>query len=272
MQGNELSTETDLFIFSDGPKNADQQKKVATVRCYLKTIAGFKSVTVYESQVNKGLSQSIITGVTLILDRYDCAIVLEDDLVTSSNFLPFMNKALDFYRENESIASIAGFSYTMKGLAADDIYFTLRASSWGWATWKDRWAAIDWSVKDYPTFRASKAQRRGFNRMGSDLTKMLERQMRGQRDSWAVRFCFHQFQKRLFTVFPAVSKVKNVGSEEGATHTLDRAGRFDTILDVSGVTDFHFSDNICLTKEIIRQFTKHYSIHTRLKYKLLNML
>lgn len=272
LQLNELSSETDLFIFSDGAKNADQQKKVAAVRGYLKTITGFKSVTVFESPVNKGLSQSIINGVTLILDRYGHAIVLEDDLVTSSNFLRFMNQALDFYKKNQSVASIAGFSYPMKGLGEKDIYFTLRTSSWGWATWKDRWAGIDWSVKDYPAFRSSKTQRRRFNRMGSDLTKMLERQMRGQRDSWAVRFCYHQFQKRLFTVFPAVSKVKNIGSEDGATHTIDRAGRFDTILDVSGATDFHFSGEIKLPKKIIRQFTAHYSIYTRLKYKLLNIL
>jgi len=59
---------------------------VNEIRKFLKTITGFKSVTITESVFNKGLASSVIYGVSEILKNYDRAIILEDDLITSSNF------------------------------------------------------------------------------------------------------------------------------------------------------------------------------------------
>jgi len=270
LKKNERSAETDLFIFSDGPKTAAHEAKVSLVRDFIKTITGFKSIKILESPTNKGLAKSIIDGVSQVIEEYGKVIVLEDDLVTSSNFLVYMNAALDFYAGNPDIFSVAGFSYPMKHLGEQDVYFTLRGSSWGWATWKDRWLDIDWELKTYPAFRSDRTKRRQFNKMGSDMSHMLDKQMRGETDSWAIRWVYHQFQKHSYTVFPAVSKVKNIGFESGATHTIDSAGRFRTILDNTGNGAFHFTHHIGMNPKILKQFTFHFSIYTRVKYKILN--
>jgi len=110
--------------------------------------------------------------------------------------------------------------------------------------------------------------------MGTDMTSMLNKQMRGQINSWAIRWCYHQFKNSLFTVYPAKSKIDNIGFNRNATHTKGKFNRFKTELDNNSLinTDFNFSDNLSLNDKIIKQFTKPFTISERIKYKLLNAL
>ncbi len=270
---NYLADKTDLIIYSDGPKNFEEQLIINEVREYLKTIKGFKSVIIHESKLNIGLASSIIHGVSATMKEFHKAIVLEDDLVTSNNFLVFMNAALDFYQYNTQILSIAGFSPIIKGLNINQIYFTQRASSWGWACWEDRWEKVDWSCDYYEQFIGNKKNILKFNEMGSDLSLMLKRQMTGKINSWAIRFCFHQFQHNLLSVHPAISKVKNIGfSEENATNTVHKYTRFKSIFDISSNQHFHFESNVQLFPKIIKQFINDNSIRVRLLNKLMNFI
>jgi hypothetical protein len=269
---NKGAEESDLYIFSDGPKSEKDELQVDRTRSYMKTITGFKSVHLFCAETNKGLAKSIIDGVTEIINKYDKVIVLEDDLVTSSNFLSYMNQALEYYSNNPKIFSISGFSIPIAGLNKEEVYFTQRASSWGWATWKERWNPIDWEVKDFDSFSKDSSARKNFNKMGSDMSSMLEKQIKGEINSWAIRWCYHQFRNNLYTVFPAVSKVENIGFNNEATHTKDKFNRFITFLDNTGSVNFHFSNDIRLQKSIIAQFVKPYSLMQRIKFKLLNAL
>jgi len=90
LKKNELAEESELFIFSDALKGKDDNEKIKEVRNYVKTINGFKNVTIVEREENFGLAKSIITGVTEIVNRYDKIIVMEDDVVTLPYFLTFM--------------------------------------------------------------------------------------------------------------------------------------------------------------------------------------
>jgi Glycosyl transferase family 2 len=270
LQQNFLAEESELFIFSDGPKTEADLPQINSVRDYLRSVTGFKKITILESEKNKGLASSIIDGVTQMIDKYGQVIVLEDDLVTSKNFLSFCNQALQYYKNHSTVFSIGGYSLPMRGLNDNDTYFTSRSTSWGWATWKEQWAKVDWDVRDYKTFSQDRKLRRSFNRMGSDMATMLDKQMRGKINSWAIRWCYHQFRHQLVTVFPAVSKVSNIGFNASATHTKEKFSRFQTTLDQSGNTVFNFSDDLQLNKSVIAQFTRPYSIPMRIKYKLLN--
>jgi hypothetical protein len=270
LKNNLLANESELYIFSDAAKYQKDQPSVSEVRSYLRTIGGFKEVHIYEAENNKGLAKSIIDGVSLIINKCNKVIVLEDDLITSNNFLSYMNQCLNHYKKNKNVFSISGYSFSIVN-QNNDVYFTKRGSSWGWATWKDRWQKIDWEVKDYPEFKRDVKLQRSFNKMGSDLSSMLKKQMRGQIDSWAIRWCYHQFKVDLFTVYPGVSKVKNIGFTPDATHTFDFFNRYNTKLDESNKHDFNFvPPNV--NNQVIKKFTSYYSLSTRIKYKILNSL
>ena len=271
LQENKLASESELFIFSDAAKFEKDKAQVSKIREYIKTITGFKNVHITEAPNNKGLAKSIIEGVSEVINQYDKVIVLEDDLVTSRNFLFYMNQGLDSYKDHPKIFSIAGFS-TVKGLEAS-VFFTQRSSSWGWATWKDRWNQVDWEVKDYDVFLQDKSSRDKFYKVGSDLPGMLDEQMHGKINSWAIRWVYYQFRNGLYSVHPAQSKVINIGfSTPEATHTKEKFSRFKTKLDVSDHFDFIFPQEIKTDDSILKQFAKPYSFIERIKYKIINTL
>ena len=274
LRNNTLANESEVIIFSDGPKNASDHNQIEAVRAYIKQINGFKKVTIHASNQNRGLATSIIGGVSETLNTFDAVIVLEDDLVTSINFLDFMNHALVKYQNDRRIHSIAGYTVPVKipENYQFDTYFTQRASSWGWATWSNRWDKVDWEVSDYSFFAENKAAQRRFNAMGSDMSAMLAKQMQGKISSWAIRWCYHQFKNGLYTVYPTVSKVSNIGFGEDATHTKGSTKRYATPLDISGKRDFKFNPNPELKEPFISQFVSTFSIKTRIYYKIKDYL
>jgi hypothetical protein len=208
------------------------------------------------------------------LEEYGKIIVLEDDLITSRNFLDFMNQALDFYENKPKIYAISGYSYPIKYNKTDnyDASFGLRSYSWGWATWHSRWKDVDWEVKDYSTFKKSFTQKLNFNRGGSDLSKMLRDQMEGKINSWMIRWVFHQYKHGLYDVFPRISKVNNNGFTKTATHTTCSPLRYVTPLDVSDKRNFEFDENIEINLQILHQVQHKTSVFRRIKYRLLDEL
>lgn len=138
LQQNSLAQESELYIFSDGPKDEAGVEKVETIRKYLKTISGFKSVHIKERPENWGLAKSIIEGATEIVGQFGKIIVLEDDIVTSPHFLKYLNEALDLYQNEEKVISVHGYIYPVKQVLPET-FFLRGADCWGWATWQRGW-------------------------------------------------------------------------------------------------------------------------------------
>ncbi len=258
LKNNSLASESELFIFSDASKNEESLENVKKVREYIKTISGFKSVSIKESVKNKGLANSIISGVTEIIDEYGKIIVLEDDLITSVNFLEYMNGALNFYEENRKIWSISAYNLPIEipENYNKEIYLSPRACSWGWATWKDRWGKNDWEVGDYSQFISDKKQQKLFNRGGNDMVDMLKDQMEGKIDSWAIRWCYSQFKDESYCIYPVVSKVQNIGMDGTGVH-CNRSKSCSVKLD-TGIDKTLFSESLEEDQEILRNFRSYY--------------
>jgi len=216
---NHLATESELYIFSDGPKNEQTEPKVELVRKYIHSIDGFKSVHIIESNENKGLANSIIDGVSLILEKYEKIIVLEDDLISSPNFLSFMNQALYFYQLDTNIQSINGFSLSLKD-RQNEIYFQVRTGSWGWATWNNRWKQEIFNKEKINTkLNSDPAILKKFKmKCGADMPKMLFDSIHNRNDSWYVRWVFDHFINNHYSVFPTYSYIQNIGFGNEGIH------------------------------------------------------
>jgi hypothetical protein len=221
---NYLSDKSELYVFSDGPKdNKISHEQVRQVRAYIKHIKGFKSVNLIQSETNQGLANSVISGVTSVLNDYGKVIVLEDDLVTAPYFLKYMNEALQFYQDERKVFSICGYNHPPSLMQFPknypyDVYFNYRFFSWGWGTWKDRWNKADWEVKDFQDFIMNKEAQDKFNMGGEDLTPMLKAQMEGKLDSWAIRWCFSHYYNDAFSVCPVSSYINNIGMDSSGVH------------------------------------------------------
>jgi len=274
LKNNFLAKESILFIFSDGPKDSEDKIKVDYVRRYLREIEGFKEITIIESPINNGLANSIISGVTKVIEEYGKVIVLEDDLITSANFLDFMNQALTYYEKYEKVLGISGYSFDLKYPInySFDAAFGYRISSWGWATWTNRWGKIDWEVSDYKLFKWNLKERIKFNKRGSDLSRLLDKQMQGKVDSWAIRFCYNQFKYNYLDVFPVISKVMNIGFNKNGTNCKTKNGRFITNYDETNKRDFKFDNKLEINYKLMKQFYHHYSFKTRVIEKFSGFL
>lgn len=265
LKRNEGLEGRDIFVFIDGPRNDDDRPKIAEV-CEL---ARALTDNLELSSSNKGLAMSVISGVSKLMDKYGRTIVIEDDLVLMPGFLQFMDEALDFYADDSRIFSVCGFSLKINKPAdyPYDIYLSLRSSSWGWATWKDRWDKVDWAVSDFDELSRSLRQRRDFNRGGSDMYAMLKGYMDGKNNSWAIRFCYSQFRNRAYSIHPFRSLVANEGYGEDATNCRQKYNRFKPALQRNGEgisTPPTLSRDVSRNKQIDRQLRRYHSIPARL--------
>ena len=184
---NKLSKESELFIFSDGYKNEEDKKDVLKVRRLIHSIDGFKKIHIVEHTQNYGLAKNIIQGVSQLIDTFGKVIVLEDDLITSPWFLTFMNEALDKYEADDRIGHIHGFCYPINNLP--DAFLIKWVGSWGWATWKRSWQLFNPDGKVLLNEIRRRNLTRKFDFNGKyPYTKMLQRQVNGENDSWAIRW------------------------------------------------------------------------------------
>ena len=257
---NYLSKYTEAFIFSDGPKNKEDEIKVKEVRKILFDFSNnnnFKDVQIIESEKNKGLANSIIKGVSDLINQYDRIIVLEDDLVTSKSFLTFMNDCLEFYEGNDRVWSIGGVSYDLPSLQnyTQDVYACWRGQSWGWGTWKDRWNRVDWKVTDYAYFLRSLKRKWMFQRGGQDMIQSLKMQMNGKIDSWAIRWCYQESKENMITILPKKSLIQNIGWGDESTHCdIDR---FHIKVEVE---EYKYKlENVEINRRLMKEFIAYYS-------------
>jgi len=267
LENNFLAIESELFVFSDGWKNEIEKNKILKVRAFLKTITGFKNVTLIESEKNKGLANSIIDGVTSIFEKHQSVIVLEDDLISTPNFLNFMNEALSFYKNSKKIQSINGYSLEVQ--TEEEVYFQQRTFSWGWGTWGDRWSKDYFDEKlIYEKIGSNESILKEFNnKCGNDIAVMLKNSLSGVNNSWYVRWAFSHFVNNRNAVYPTFSKIENIGFVSEGTNCKG-INTFTSKLDRTKKTSFLFFNYKEMSSDINYQFLKYFKRSYRIIFRL----
>lgn len=264
--------ETPLYIFSDAPKKESAVGAVTKVRQIItdeKWKSAFQSVTVIAAEMNKGLAKSVISGVTQVIDEYGRVIVVEDDNRVAVDFIDYMRRGLEYYRNNQKIGFIGAYKAPIK-LPEDykhDVFLMGRGSSYSWATWKDRWDLVDWEVSDYETFRKDRKARAQFNEYGEDRSAMLDSQMAGKIDSWAIRFSYAMFKHNLHAILPVKTRVENIGFDGSGVHNVANENRFLVQIE-ENLRPIVFED-VELDSRIKKEFVKLFKVPLPLKIKRL---
>jgi len=217
LQKNVLADRSDLFIFSDAPKNDKNIKKVEEVRKYIESISGFGSVTIVKRSENFGLAKNIINGVTEIVNKYGRVIVLEDDIVTSPYFLKYMNDALEIYKDEPRVMHISGYTPNIPVYNLPETYFFRLPSSWGWATWNRAWKFFKKDMNVFYDF--SRQEIRAFNLDGAEnFWLQLKKNKKGKIDTWGIFWYASVFKQNGICCYPAQSLVENIGFDSTGVH------------------------------------------------------
>jgi len=225
LRANDLAATSRLFVFADGPKpdaGSATLEAIAAVRKVVRAEAWCGEVELVEREDNLGLAASVIAGVTEIIGRYERVIVLEDDLLTAPGFLTFMNDGLRKYATEPKIFGLTGFKAPSKRPKGYNTFFLPVMSSWSWATWRDRWETVSF---DGPALlrevkRSGPTSQLDLN--GYPFGAMLENQVAGRINSWAIRFYASMFLQERWFMYPSWSLVRNIGFGGDATHTQNK--------------------------------------------------
>jgi hypothetical protein len=207
-----------LHIFIDGPRTPEESELVHETWEVASQYALENDGVVTLSNENKGLSKSIIGGVSTILQDNKSIIVLEDDLVGSKFFLEYSLNGLEAYRQESRVSSIHGYLPSIKSPGGQP-FFRRGADCWGWSTWQDRWHSTEWDANSLLENLRKHKLTRELNLNGAYCYScMLERQAVGAIDSWAIRWHISMFLQGRLALYPSHSLIQNIGFDGSGRH------------------------------------------------------
>lgn len=209
-----------LVIISDGAK-PDQKdiKKVLKIKKIVKQI-NWKCKKLYiSSKKNLGLKKRVHSGLNIVFQNYNKAIIFEDDCIPNKSFF-FCEKLLDLYKNNKKISTISGNKFNSIEIK-NSYYFSKYSSIWGWASWKRSWNSFDIKIKFWPKYKKSKRWIKDFPDIVERIfwEKKFDKVYNGTIKSWAYPFLLNNFYHRNLTIIPKYNLVKNIGFGVNATHT-----------------------------------------------------
>jgi hypothetical protein len=219
-----------LYVFTDGPEDSAAQADVAKVRELIGSVDWTRPVMIARSE-NLGLSASIRSGLDWLFERHERVIVIEDDIFVAPEFYDYARVALAHYADAPQVAGITGLRYPFDRRGFDgypyDTFLSPRFSSWGWASWRDRWLSFEF---DHAVLRRALAARADLRpaRAGADMPWMIERAVVDESlgGAWDVVCATNMLLHDQYFVTPVWNMVENGGLTEG-THQTGKAPRWN---------------------------------------------
>lgn len=262
-----------LYVFIDGIKYKEHELNVNKVKEIISKIDWCEKEIIV-SKNNKGLANSIIQGVNYILEKHERVIVLEDDCVPTSDFFEFMEACLDKYEDYENIMTVNGYKYPYQiyGEYEYDIFFTPLTTSWGWATWKNKWTLFDRNNDILKIINSNKELKRKINYINEGLIGMLKMQINGYLDSWAIYWTLIIIINNGICISPKTSKIINIGLDGSGVHCRDlEKYKIDNTEEINNID---FPVDIIIDEEILRSNHEFFRIGVKgkLKYFILNTI
>ncbi|MCL1943140.1 MAG: glycosyltransferase [Candidatus Azobacteroides sp.] len=237
LKNNELAGESDLFVFSDGPKTIKDEAKINEVRSIIHSITGFGNLKIMEQEKNIGLANSVITGVTRLTEKFGKVIVMEDDLESSPYMLRYFNEALDKYQNEEQVMHIGAYMYPINPDGLPESFFFRMATSWGWATWARAWKHFEPDIeKLFHQFDEDKITAFSVDR-SENFWKQVNELRTGKINSWAIRWYASLFLAGGLALHPGVSMTNNIGNDASGRHS-ESTNMYDVKVSDKKITEF----------------------------------
>jgi len=214
-------------IYLDGPRYLDDEPNVKHSQKIAREFAEGHSrhcrgILVHVREENVGLYHAVVEGVSRTSDHYGAAIVLEDDLLAKPSLLTYLCAALEKYEDFDRVVQISAFAHDSKpndqrGETA--AAFLPLTTSWGWATWRDRWSRfVDWSSSECIESQSVVGRSEFDFNFAYPYSALEAMQRRGLVNSWAIKFHRFAMEQHGITLFPPISMVDNIGFDGSGRH------------------------------------------------------
>ncbi|WP_143070809.1 hypothetical protein [Polynucleobacter asymbioticus] len=208
---NPESSESDLFISSDGPTDPSSAERVERVRNYIKVIQGFKSVTPFLPKENTNF-QVMRDVLSFVSSNYDSYILTEDDNIFSRSALKFLNDALNTYAGSVDVFAVSAFLYPNFPIDGENQIFLPCCAGYGTGHWsyKNIFTAKSERKLSYDAMRSINSFSK-INRVIPSIAPLMQSIALGNLAAGDVAHTIHCITENKVCVFPPISLVRNTG-------------------------------------------------------------
>lgn len=240
-----------IYIFQDGLKNEKDREAWEEVSLLVKAI-DFADTEIHISQNNKGLSKSIIEGMSYVFQFHNTAIALEDDVVLADGYKHIMEKMFQTYSDNKKVMGISGGS--CGGILLEnysfDIYFCYRMMSIAFGTWKDRWQGFKCDPMLLKSIKKDARKNEILSKAGTDLEKMFLASIKGEIDTWATYWSLYQIDQLGVHAIPVQEYAIDIGRKGEGTNTTVETVRYETELNGEIKDDYNFPTEVIVQDSV----------------------
>lgn len=233
LKNNSLAAETDLYIGLDYPLKAEHWDGYRKICSYLeKDVQGFRNVYVVKQEKNIGATENAYALREEVFKKYDCYIFSEDDNEFAPNYLEYMNKCMNYYKDDSKVIAVAGYMYPIdtSGTKGSIIMLSTYFSAFGYGIYRRNSDLLEQEINmdNFIRFYRNpgmmrKLRKASANQYGNFVKSMLEYtgdelirdgEIRKIDLSYGLYMFFHNY----YTVFPVISKVRNYGFDGSGIH------------------------------------------------------
>lgn len=222
LDASALKKNVNIYIFLDGGNSEEvdevEREKLEKTQFVARTYLSQHPNRLFIYPRKLGCYRGVTTAIDWFFQHVTCGLILEDDLFPHSEIIPLTSQALTFFEDWKNVGSIS-FYRTGEKNAENRFSFSNYPSSWGWATWKDRWEEFDHKSERKIKFMPIKLYKRGGLKGLRRWYNVISRLKRNELDSWAYRWMFTFWLKNYYTVVFPFNLIENHGFGIDATHT-----------------------------------------------------
>lgn len=213
-----ISSRYCFHFFHDGPQVEMTQEIQASISATESFVHAIENYEIKINATNIGLALSIKNGLNSVFSVHQQAIILEDDIIPSAYFFNVMDFFLESEADNALIGSATGANTTkFPFFIKKDFLLSKRHSSWGWATWANRWNEINWNYAEN-SFLTDKNLVKKVRTVSPDLVCYAKLQQERKIDSWATFMNIDFIRRDLLCIVPKYNSIENIGFDGSGTH------------------------------------------------------
>jgi len=247
-----------LHVIADGPRAdrpADRELCAAT-RKLVEGIDWSCDLTLDYADTNLGCGPRIASGLGRAFERFEEAIILEDDCLPHPSFFAYCEELLDHYRDRPEVMSITGeLDSKIRPPDGESYFFSSLTRIWGWATWARAWRGFDFELREWPGRRAEFLERlNSYYKGGRPLCRRMDKVVEDRIDTWDYQWWYHVFANRGLCINPRVNLISNIGFDDRGTHMTTEGGRDRSLESAALPTPLIHPARVELDQRIDRQF------------------
>lgn len=215
-----------VYVFVDGPRVSAEVDAWSEVTEVVSAFQESSGADVLLSKGNLGCRQGVTTAIDWFFDQVDQGFILEDDCYPNADFFRLGNFVLDSYKHDRRVAQFSGRRQVApdacSSVEAKAFEFDYLGSTWGWATWADRWEGFDRGLRQLRNKEAQvslESFRRVMPVRAAEVIRGYNAVADGSLDTWDYQWAVSRLLNGSLSAVPAKNLIENRGSGKLATHT-----------------------------------------------------